>query len=61
MGDMGDMYRAHKDAIKKDRELFGRVCKGCVENHPKRNPSILLPGQKCRWCGFIDRRRKGER
>ena len=60
MGDMGEMYRDWKDYKKKQRDKYGKNCQGCVDNHPNRNPSILLPGQKCRWCEWVDKRTRKE-
>jgi rRNA maturation endonuclease Nob1 len=38
------------------REQHGIDCHGCVTNHPKRSPSILLPQQQCKVCGYRDQR-----
>jgi len=48
MGDMGDIFRAHKDDLKERRQREGVPCEECKRLLPKANPSILLPGQKCR-------------
>ncbi|OEU68435.1 MAG: hypothetical protein BBJ57_02400 [Desulfobacterales bacterium PC51MH44] len=56
MGDVGDTWRAFKTHQKAEKEKYGRECKGCLTNHPNRNASVLFPGQKCRWCGYIDKR-----
>jgi hypothetical protein len=58
MGDMGEVFRALKADRKEQREKYGQECQGCVQNHPNRNPSILFPGQKCRWCGWTDQRQR---
>jgi len=56
MGDVGEYWRDHKEFQCEQKEKYGQDCQGCVTNHPKRNPSILFPGQKCRWCGWVDPR-----
>lgn len=48
MGDMGDIFREHKEHVKERRRSEGVPCAECVRLLPKANPSILLPGQKCR-------------
>jgi len=53
MGDMADIYNALRDDKKENRLRNGKACDGCVQHHPKRSPSILMPGQRCRWCGFV--------
>jgi hypothetical protein len=58
MGDMGDMYRDHKEYVKEQKELYGQPCGGCVQDYPNRNPSVLFPNQKCRWCGWVDPRER---
>lgn len=61
MGDMGDMYRDMKDARRENRRQNGEDCIGCITHHPKRNPSILLPQQTCRVCGYRDPRPRKEK
>lgn len=53
MGDVGD-----KEHQKEEKEKYGQPCWGCTVNHPNRDPSILFPGQKCRWCGYVDHRER---
>ena len=53
MSDMGDDYKAWREAKKEYRRKFGVECPQCPEN---RNPTILLPQQRCRVCGYIDPR-----
>lgn len=43
---------------RKLRKEYGAVCSGCVEHHPNRTASILLPHQRCRVCGYIDPRKR---
>lgn len=58
MGDMGDDFRAWKDHKRELRNRLGVDCPRCAEVRPKTNPSILLPGQKCRVDGYVDPRRR---
>lgn len=60
MGDTVDIYRAMKDHRKKMREAHGIKCWLCEELHPKRNPTILMPGKKCKVCGYKDTRPRVE-
>lgn len=48
MGDMGDTFRDWREYKKEQRAKLGVPCPECVRLLPKANPSILLPGQKCR-------------
>lgn len=57
MGDMGDIYRSMKEDRKERRKKYGVNCPECNIKQPKRIPSILLPGQKCKVCGYRDKRR----
>ena len=52
MGDMGDMYRALREHKKQKKYRDGIDCPRCMAIHPKRIPSRLLPGIKCRVCGY---------
>ena len=56
MGDMADDFRAMRERRRRVRAERGIDCPGCIEIEPKRNPTRLLPGQKCRYCGYQDRR-----
>lgn len=53
MGDMGDDFRAMKEHRRERRVKFGQTCPTCPAN---RCASILLPGQRCRVCGYVDPR-----
>lgn len=53
MGEMFDLMRAGKRAI---RQAFGQPCPRCVELLPRANPTILLPGQRCRIHKYVDPR-----
>ena len=52
MGDMGELYNAMKDQRKEIRAKLGIECEDCKRLLPKANPSILLPGQKCKMHKF---------
>lgn len=56
MGDMGEIFNDWKAYRKKQRELYGVACPMCNVNQPKRIPTILLPGQRCKVDGYIDQR-----
>ncbi len=56
MGDMGDVFRAMKDQRKLLRSEYGMDCPGCPKVQPKRIPTVLLPSQRCRVCGYRDPR-----
>lgn len=44
------------DLRKAKRAAFGVNCPSCATARPKANPSILLPGQRCRVDGYRDPR-----
>ena len=52
MGDMGDDFRAWREAKHKARKEHGVLCEDCIRLLPKASPSILLPGQKCSMHPF---------
>lgn len=56
MGDTIDGFRALKDHRKDERRRLGVSCPGCPKVQPKRIPTILLPGQRCKVCGHRDER-----
>lgn len=58
MGDEGDFWREVREARRKERSEHGKPCPECVAKLPKANPSILLPGQRCRIHGYRDPRSK---
>jgi len=53
MGDMGNDFREHKQYIKDRKEKEGIDCPGCRKVQPKRIPTRLLPGWKCKVCGYV--------
>jgi hypothetical protein len=58
MGGEGASYRVIKASSKEYKEEYGIPCPGCVKDHPKRSPTIMTPGKRCKVCGFQDRRRR---
>lgn len=56
MSDTIDDFRALKEHQKERRRLLGIRCPRCASVRPKADPSILLPGQKCRVDGYRDPR-----
>ena len=58
MGDMGDDFRAHREKMKALRAKIGLPCPECKAKLPKANPSILLPGQRCKIHGYRDQRER---
>lgn len=60
MGDMAESFRAMRDARKERRAKHGVECPECKRLQPKRSPTILLPGQRCKVDGYRDPRPRGE-
>lgn len=56
MSDMIDMYRGLKDMRREMRAELGVPCPNCRVKQPKREPTILLPQQRCRVDGYRDPR-----
>lgn len=56
MGDMGDDFRAMREARRERRARLGVDCPGCQKVQPKRIPTVFLPGQRCKVCGHRDPR-----
>lgn len=48
MSDMIDMYRDMKDMNRIIRGKFGVPCPRCQQEQPRRQPTILLPGRRCK-------------
>jgi len=57
MSDMGEHFNEHKQLTKELKAKHGIDCPGCKEKFPRAIPSKLLPGWKCRTCGYIDPRK----
>lgn len=60
MGDIGDHFNDLREARRQRRAEKGKPCLRCPEVQPKRIPTILLPGQRCKVCGFRDPRQRGD-
>lgn len=58
MSDYRDQCKAIREERREARDKHGVDCPVCVEKLPKANPSILLPGQRCRIHGFRDPRER---
>ena len=56
MGDMADLFRDLREHKRDLRARLGVPCPQCRVKQPKREPSILLPGQRCRVDGYRDPR-----
>lgn len=56
MGDMGELFNDLKEERRKLRRDHGVNCPMCNIKEPKRTPSILLPGQRCKVDGYRDPR-----
>lgn len=52
MSDMGDDFRAFREAKKARLAKDGIDCPGCRVKEPKRIPTRLLPGWTCKVCGY---------
>lgn len=52
MSDMGDDFRELRAYRKEQKRLHGIDCPGCRKVQPKRIPTRLMPGQKCKVCGY---------
>lgn len=56
MGDMGELFNALREERRERRERLGVQCPQCRVKQPKREPTILLPGQRCKVDGYRDPR-----
>lgn len=56
MSDLADGFDALAVRKKALRAKFGIPCPQCNVTQPARIPSILMPGQRCRIDGYLDRR-----
>ncbi len=56
MSDAVEWYHDMRDHRKALRAKYGKDCPECKRNHPRANPSILLPQQRCRVDGHVDPR-----
>ncbi len=56
MGDMIDMWRDLKEHRREMRAALGVPCPNCPIKQPRREPTILLPQQRCKVDGYRDPR-----
>lgn len=56
MSDMIDMYRDMKEHRRELRAALGMPCPNCRSKQPRREPTILLPQQRCKVDGYRDPR-----
>lgn len=56
MGDMGDIFKEMTARRRAFRDQYGVRCPRCPVVQPKREPTILLPQQRCKVCGYRDPR-----
>jgi hypothetical protein len=56
MGDVGELFNAVREHRRDMRAKHGVPCPDCQAKLPRANPSILLPGQRCRIHGYRDPR-----
>lgn len=54
----GDLCRELREKRRDRRAKYGVDCPGCRKKEPKRTPSILLPQQRCKVCGYRDPRKR---
>jgi hypothetical protein len=55
-GTVGEFWADVRAARKERREKYGVSCPGCRKKELKRTPTILLPRQRCKVCGYRDNR-----
>lgn len=60
MGDMREGFDLMRDERRRRRAEQGVPCPGCPKVQPKRDPTVLMPGQRCRVCGHRDDRANHE-
>ena len=60
-GDMGEYFNDLKEIRRDLRERLGVDCPGCRKVQPKRIPTILLPQQRCKVCGYRDPRPRAQK
>lgn len=56
MSEVADIYQGIKDHKKRLRAKYGINCPECVRLLPRANPTILLPGQRCKIHKYTDPR-----
>lgn len=55
-GDTADYWNDLKEIRREERARLGVPCPQCRVKQPKREPTILLPGQRCKVDGYRDPR-----
>lgn len=55
---MGEIYNDMREHRRELRAKHGVPCSNCRDKQPKRDPSILLPGQRCLVDGYRDPRQR---
>lgn len=58
MSDYGDLCRDLREIKRELRAKLGVPCPSCVRLLPRANPSILLPGQRCKIHKYRDPRKR---
>lgn len=56
MSEVAEIYQGMKDHKKRLRAKYGVNCPECVRLLPRANPTILLPGQRCKIHKYTDPR-----
>jgi len=56
VSDMIDMYRDFRAFKMARRRMYGIPCPQCAVKQPRRQPTILLPQQRCKVDGYRDPR-----
>jgi hypothetical protein len=56
MAELGEFWRDVKESRKEFKAQHGIPCPECQRLQPKRNPTILLPQQRCKVDGYHDPR-----
>lgn len=56
--DIAQMFNARRERLRERRAELGVKCPACIKREPKRDPTLLLPGQRC-YCGYRDPRPRG--
>lgn len=56
MSECVEMFKAQGEHRKALRAKYGIECPECKRLQPKRNATILLPGQRCKVDKYVDPR-----
>lgn len=60
MGEQAEIWKDLRNERSERRKRLGVNCPGCPKVQPKRIPTLLLPGQRCKVCGHVDRRKRDD-